>query len=153
MGLDLFCGEEYARAGSYSIVHVQRNALLRAYILYLRESTPTGKTEFDRALEGVENRRLVNSLENAVVDKDGVDYDILDKLQHRIHPGIYAFIYHSDCDGIWTPDECKQILEILHPLHPYLARIPEMYVDDSGHFYLHSILSYSVETGQDIRFS
>jgi len=153
MGLDLYCGEEYARAGSYSTVHTQRNGLLRAYILYLRESIPSGSSEFDRALIKVDNRRLANSLENAVEEKEGVNYSILAKLHKKIHPGIQAFIYHSDCDGVWMSHECRQILDILHRLHSYLARIPEIYLDDAGNFYLHNILTHSVETGQDIRFS
>jgi hypothetical protein len=153
MGLDLYCGEEYARAGSYSIVHAQRNGLLRAYILYLRESTPSGTTEFDRALAKVENRRLANFLEKAVEEKKGVDYNIMAKLHDKIHPGVHAFIYHSDCDGVWMSHECRQILDALCRLRSYLSRIPEIYLDDAGNFYLHNILIHSVETGQDIRFS
>ena len=26
------------------------------------------------------------------------------------HPSLYVLISHSDCDGIWTPDECKVLL-------------------------------------------
>lgn len=34
------------------------------------------------------------------------------------HPGLFLFMQHSDCDGEFTPEECKQVandLEILLP--------------------------------------
>ena len=155
MGLDLFCDDEHTRMGSYSYVHVQRKALLDAYILYLRESEGTGTTEYDRALTSVKNRRLANNLETALCkdDEDSINYQVLGKLEKEIHPGIFAFVYHSDCDGIWSVRDATDILAALHLLRPYFHRIPKLFQEcENDAYYLERILRVSIAQESEIRF-
>ena len=155
MGLDLYCDDEHTRMGSYSYVHVQRKALLEAYILYLRESKPEGATEYDQALLSVKNRRLANNLETAICkdDEDNINYHLLAKLEEEMHPGIFVFVYHSDCDGVWSARDAAHILAALHFLRPYFSRIPKLFQEcENNAYYLERILRISVAEGSEIRF-
>lgn len=44
------------------------------------------------------------------------------------HPGLFAFLSHSDCDGEFTADECTQVANDLEPL---IALLP---TEGRGHF-------------------
>ena len=39
------------------------------------------------------------------------------------HPGLYLFLNHSDCDGVFTPEEC---LQVAHDLQEFLPALKKM---------------------------
>lgn len=41
------------------------------------------------------------------------------------HPGLFAFLSHSDCDGDFSPEECVQVANDLEPLVPALDTMGE----------------------------
>lgn len=154
MGLDLLCRGVHERVGSYHSVHAQRAHMMRAYVLYLRERKSNHQHELDRALEEVEHRRLAHKVEKAI-QKDRPDYDMIYKLQKKIHKGLLAFVYHSDCDGVWTPEEADEILDLLTRLRPFFSRIAELAEDcdeETGRHYLEKILRVSIHHRAIIRF-
>jgi hypothetical protein len=44
-----------------------------------------------------------------------------DKYTVTTHPGLYAFLVHSDCDGEIQPDVCAMVACDLEPLLPAIA--------------------------------
>lgn len=149
MGLLLFCGNMSIKMGSYSSVHIQRVGLIKAYILYLKETIPSSSNAMDNALQAVANRRLASKLGTILVQGGycpSLDTTRLRALKADMHGGIFSFVYHSDCDGSWNPAAAASIQRALHLLRPYLKRVEELrgYLDKkSGEFYWEEILHQS----------
>jgi hypothetical protein len=45
------------------------------------------------------------------------------------NPDIFILLDHSDCDGHWTPQECKKVATLLKTALPELCKLPK----DGGH--------------------
>lgn len=57
-----------------------------------------------------------------------------DKVTEQTHPGLYAFLKHSDCDGQLTPEECAAVARDLNALIPALEQFDRDHPDLSwGH--------------------
>lgn len=41
------------------------------------------------------------------------------------HPGLYAFLVHSDCEGSLSAKECRQIAEEMEALLPKIDTLPQ----------------------------
>lgn len=141
MGLDLVCGRYGTRMGSYTGVHRQRIGILRAEAMY-------------RLTRGSSDEAAL--IRGAIVEKDGsIDYRyVRTRLRECLPTGVFAFVYHSDFDGEWTPDEASSILQDLVRLRPYLKEVPELvpYLDKDDRYHLEPILRASIETGVAIGF-
>lgn len=149
MGLHLYCGNENIRAGSYSLVMQQWTAVLRAYLLYLREDKLEGiANDMDRALQRVDHRRTATQVEACLQGDHAFDEAKLRKLSRRLLPGIRHLVLGQG----WSPYESREILVALGVLRPFFHRIPELEVDDKGKYYLETILRVSVRDGESIRF-
>lgn len=48
-----------------------------------------------------------------------------DEVTEETHPGLYAFLKHSDCDGKLTPGECLQVANDLEALLPKIAELDD----------------------------
>jgi hypothetical protein len=149
MGLHLYCGNENIRAGSYSLVMQQWTAVLRAYLLYLRENKLEGiANDMDRALQRVDRRRTATQVEACLQGDHAFDEAKLRKLSRRLLPGIRHLVLGQG----WSPYEAREILVALGKLKPFFHRIPELELDDKGKYYLETILRVSVRDGESIRF-
>ena len=150
MGLDMCCGNMRFRMGSYSCVMVQVQGVLRAYILFLKESTPRHvRTEMDVALQRVENRRLARAIEDC-----GEDETRLRALSPRMYKGIVQLVLGIPSLGSWTAVEAREVLQALAIVRPYLSRIPELepYLEKKSVLPVESILQASVRSGDNIHF-
>jgi hypothetical protein len=139
MGLDLVCGDISIKMGSYSNVHNIRAYWIKAEIIYQKQQ---GNYDIAKAMEDVIKK-----------DKYGykIDYEIFNLLPWDL--GTEKFVYHSDCDGIWTSDESKKILETLDKLRDIMLKIEEFkYYFCDGEFYLEKILKYSMKNNKIIYF-
>jgi len=153
MGLDLFCGEMYVRAGSYSSVMVQHVAILRAYLVHLRESDPIGATDaMDKALQHVENCRTARKIEACLRGDTDYDEHSLRMLSRHLHPGLVHLVLGCRSKGSWTPYEAREVLLCLKTLRPYFSHVPALDVNDKGEYYLEAILQCAVRNGENVCF-
>ena len=154
MGLDLFCGDMYVRAGSYSTVLAQHAAILRAYLFHLCESDPVGATDaMDKALQHVENRRTARKIEACLRGKTDYDENALRTLSRHLHPGLVHLVLGCGSEGSWSPYQAREILLCLTTLRPYFCRVPALDTNDKGEYYLEAILRCAVRDGEDVRFA
>ena len=155
MGLDLFCGDQHIRAGSYSTVMYQFGAILRAYVLFLEEAEPIhgGINDMDKALQRVENRRRARLIKACLFEKDGYDEAALCRIRSKLHQGIADLLLGCGSVGSWTPFQAREILQCLERLKPYFSRVPELELNKKGNFYLEPIFRKSAQEGEEIRFA
>ena len=144
MGLDLSCLDMTIKMGSYTSVHTQRIGFLKAEAKRFRSLGMTA--EADRILRSIRAQ-------------GGIDYDAVHKnLRPILHPGLYAFVHHSDYDGVWTSDESSQILDAMAQLESFLPHITELrpYLTKNKKrrtvYHLEPILRLSRSTGEDVHF-
>ena len=141
MGLDIRCnGFESVRVGSYSTVHLIRKDWINAYIGYLKSI----KADED----------LIAKLEKTITREDRIDYRLFEGLYTTIEKGfdgLYTFVNHSDCDGIWTHEEIGYILETLHLIRIHLKEntFTWHFLQD-GRYYLEDLFEYSIQNQQDV---
>lgn len=153
MGLDLVCGRHRLRAGSYSGVVKLWTALLRAYLLFLREAEPRGLTnDMDVALQRVENRRTARRLEGCLNGTTSYDETGVRLLSRRLHPGMRHLLLGTASQGRWTPYQARDILSVLKRLRPFFLRIPELCEQGRDDFFLEPILRRSVRDDRDVVF-
>lgn len=134
MGLDLYCGNESQRVGSYSGVHVERAKWILAEA---KRRTSIGNTAQAKRL-----KKLVMKTTRGVV----IDYDAFQRMDWL--PGIRAFVDHSDCDGYWTPQEAEDMLDAIAILKPFFD--PSL---EGQEYYLESIWKRSVDIQECISFN
>ena len=160
MGIDMRCGETTFRLGSYSSVQQQFHGILKAYLLYLKETVPQNlPSEMDVALQRVDNRRLARAIEET-----GFQDKKLRALTGRMYRGIVHLVTMQSC-GSWSTREAAEILEALNKIRPYFTRISElkMYInldnfDKCGKIHkihkleMEDILETSEHSGEDIHF-
>jgi len=157
MGLDLVCGDHRVKAGSYSSVLQQWTALLRVYIIFLRESTPKNlSNDMDVALQRVENRRLATQLEQCL-DSCCHSYneDKLRRLSGRMYAGIRYLLLETHCTGSWDPYQAREILWALGTLKPFFSRVSELsyHVNDrNNEYFLEPVLRTSVRQCEPVMF-
>lgn len=156
MGLDLVCGNHRLRAGSYSGVLQQWTALLRVYIIFLRESTPQNLTnDMDVALQRVENRRLATQLEHCMDSYcSSYDEDKLRRLSGRMYAGIRYLLLETHSTGSWDPYQAREILWALRTLKPFFSRVSELSynVNDRNEYFLEPVLRTSVRQYEPVLF-
>jgi hypothetical protein len=139
MGLDLVCGDIIIKMGSYSSVQEQRALLLKGYIMWLHDQ---GIHETAKTIGKCVKKR-----------KDGFEIDYKNLDMELLMPGMKAFIFHSDCEGEWSVQDAKDILESLEELRPFFQKIQgfDYYcIDDRYH--LEDILEKSVQSYRSIQF-
>ena len=156
MGLDLVCADHRLRAGSYSGVMQQWTALLRVYIIFLRESTPTNITnDMDVALQRVENRRLATQLEQCLDSYcSSYDEDKLRRVSGRLYAGMRHLLLGTYSTGSWDPYQAREILWALGTLKPFFSRISELShnVNERNEYFLEPVLRTSVRHGEPVLF-
>ena len=146
MGLDLECDGKIMRMGSYSSVHVQRAGLMMATI---HRATATG------------DPRGASLLQSVLSPENEIDYKILRSIRPFFEndedndhmKGLYLFVYHSDCEGAWSPEDAGTILAWFQDLHPWLPRVKILspYIDpSSGEYHLESLFARSVASDSPI---
>ena len=143
MGLDLFCtGTESIKMGSYSTVQEIRIHWILAYIEYLQATNPT--------------TFLIKDLKQCIENNE-INYKAFLKLRNHNQEGftgLFDFVYHSDCDGMWVPEEVEQILTTLDLVRQNLiAKTFSWHFYDENQYYLEEMFKYSVENDENIRFS
>ena len=156
MGLDLVCGSHRLRAGSYSTVMEQWTALLRVYILFLRESVPEGVSNaMDVSLQKVENRRLARQLEDCLEGTEAYSEEKIRRLSPRMYAGMRHLLLETKSTGSWSALQARDILRVLQKFRPFFSRLSELvpYVSAEHHYYLEPILRTSVRLHQDISFA
>jgi len=121
MGLDLVCGSLSIKMGSYGYVHVQRWGWLQAQKLYL----------LSKASTSVEREQIETLFRPCLLSlskfSPKLDYDYIRRhLQSYILPGVFTFVYHSDCEGYWTPEECQEMIETINILRPFFYQVSEL---------------------------
>lgn len=142
MGLSIFCGEMNMKVGNYSTVHEQRTGWLRAEA---------------KRHESVGRRYEAKAIFN-VIKNNEIDYSLLAYLNDNfLLDGTKEFIYHSDCEGYWTPQHCQLILEAIDRLRPFLRDTKEcgcpLYMHSlTNQYYLENILNESVKSSNNIYF-
>jgi len=148
MGLDLFCGAESTRMGSYGYVHTQRWAWIRA-----------NREHACSRLDDKQDREACVLRWNACLLREGrfspvLDYDYIHQTMKReMLPGVYTFVYHSDADGSWSDAEATSMLEAIQQLRPWFSKIPELEREmEDGEYYLESLFRSSRNTGNAIYF-
>jgi len=137
MGLDLYCGNMVQRFGSYSIVHKVRILWIKAYSMWLKS-------------QDKDNSMLLATIKT---DND-INYKKFGTLQIQTmgFEGLYAFVYHSDCDGSWDVEEVEIILETLNLIKLYLKELSLLFFEENGDYYLEKILKHSLATYNQIEF-
>lgn len=61
------------------------------------------------------------SLAHLEVEKpDDGSWYVPDEVTRETHPGLWAFLEHSDCDGIIAPEICKALADEMEALLPRL---------------------------------
>jgi len=143
MGLDLFCtGTESIKMGSYSTVQQIRIHWIFAYIQYLQATNPASS--------------LIQELNKCVQNND-INYHKFANLRSQNDigfSGLYGFVYHSDCEGIWEPSEVEDIMTTLDLIRVYLKPITfSWHFYNENEYYLDYIFKFAVENDQNIRFS
>lgn len=68
--------------------------------------------------------------ENRELDDDMWYID--DAYTAESHPGLFAFLSHSDCDGEFTPEECVQVANDLEPLIDSLPNGGHGHIETNG---------------------
>jgi len=143
MGLDLFCtGTESIKMGSYSTVQQIRIHWIFAYIQYLQATSPSSA--------------LIKQLERCVQNND-INYHKFSNLRSQDEigfSGLYGFVYHSDCEGIWEPEEVEDIMSTLDLIRVYLKAITfSWHFYNENEYYLEYMFKFAVENDENIRFS
>jgi hypothetical protein len=84
-----------------------------------------------------EKKELISFLER-LLDKtsssNNINYEPLKHTTYALYffglGGLKDFVYHSDCDGYYTPGQCVNILEFYSKIFVYLREMfPEEYED------------------------
>lgn len=147
MGLDLFVGETYCRAGSYSGVNALKVDMIKATIKYLLDHYNENKC------------RLIGDLRKSYY-KDNWGYERINNFYYFDFPedleGLYSWVNHSDCDGYLTPEESKNILKTLELICPYFSSSDFFRGNRDKtleNFYLYKILKKSVDENKNIEFA
>lgn len=143
MGLDLFCtGTESIKMGSYSTVQQIRIHWIFAYIQYLQSTSPSSS--------------LIKQLERCVQNND-IHYDNFSKLRNQdelAFSGLFDFVFHSDCEGIWEPSQVKDIMDTLDLIRQHLQPITySWHFYNENEYYLDYLFQFAVENDENIRFS
>jgi hypothetical protein len=143
MGLDLFCtGLESIKMGSYSTVQEVRLHWIFAYIQYLQNTNPSST--------------IIKELNQCVQNND-INYEKFFKLRNQGDigfSGLYDFVYHSDCEGIWEPEEVKEIMITLGLIRKFLRPITfSWHFYNENEYYLENMFKHSIENDKNIRFS
>lgn len=137
MGLDIYCDGseiESVRVGSYSTVHIIRKDWIKAYLKSIKTDD--------------------NNLEKTIAKED-IDYQLFETLdiKEKGFHGLYVFVNHSDCEGIWTHEEAGYILETLDLIRDHLkGNTCTWHFSQDGRYYLEDLFQYSVQNKEDIHF-
>lgn len=144
MGLDLLCGSMSIKLGSYGYVHVQRWGWLQANKEYLLSTKKMSKEEVESLFQPC----LLSKSERS----PRLNYPYIQKtLEPHLLPGVFTFVYQSDCEGYWTPDECQSMLDAIELLRPYFLTISELKENmEEKEYYLEQIFQHSVHTSNEI---
>jgi hypothetical protein len=98
---------------------------------------------YTRHLEAEEHRMMCGQ-----DPQNDREYNLLcNEVDSRIPENVWTFLYHSDCSGEWTPEECKSILSWFERLDFTGDVWKEEY--DS----MLELLKKSVEINQPVKFS
>jgi len=139
MGLDLTCGPNSIKVGSYGYVQVQRWALLQANELYYQQNYPTQYTKemWERTKIG----------EMKYGKSPILDYVHMEKvLKPFLLEGVFDFCYQSDCEGYYSVDKCQTILDAFQTLKPFMNKISQLEMEmENGQYYLEPIFKYAVQ--------
>jgi len=153
MGLDLSCNGNHFRFGSYSLVHCHRAAWIRALSAYYK---------FEK-----HNNQLSGRLKNCLYPNDphNINYKnfcrhvVQDLVEDTDGPGLGAsvFINHSDCEGVWSPEDARNILHALEWLTPFLKEDRELerlgaFEENEEEYFLVPCLEMSCNWNCDIYF-
>lgn len=137
MGLDIYCnGTESVRVGSYSTVHLIRKDWIKAYIDYLKSIN-----NFD------------SKLEKTITQEDRIDYRLFETLhmEEKGFHGLYTFVNHSDCEGMWTYEEIEYILETLNLIRDHLKdNTFTWHFTQDGRYYLEDLFEHSLKNQEDV---
>lgn len=146
MGLDLSTENEDVRIGYIGIHFVRRN-WIEAFIKHLEETK--------------KHKKLLKILKDTI-DRDknpycpaGINYQlflsILDhkKTDYNIFKGLDNFVTHSDCDGIWKPEEVKEMMETFNVIKPFLDK--DRFKDDK--YFLEDLFNDAIKSNCNIEFS
>lgn len=137
MGLDLFCeNHEGIKMGSYSMVHKVRLHWIKAFLEYLNS-------------KNIECQSL-----NNVIQKENIDYEEFEKVKCNEpgFEGLFVFVNHSDCEGIWTPEEIKEIMITLNLIRSYLKDKTYEWHFQENEYYLEDLFGHCIETDEMITF-
>lgn len=63
---------------------------------------------------------------------------------------LHTFLQHSDCDGQWTPDECRMLLPLLQALDPDTTPAIEPWAGMHDAFI--AGMEHAIEEGHTLRF-
>lgn len=150
MGLDLVCGNRSFRFGSYGYVHRQRLAWIRANMMHVLN----GMSDMDR----FEKDRVRAIWSSCWDDRENLDYKYIRKVMRPyLMEGVWTFVYHSDAEGVWTPEDAKHMLDALGVLRREFEAMPcmqDVMLEKKGnpYYFLEPLLRYSWIHGQDILF-
>lgn len=142
MGLDLECGGESMKMGSYTSVHRQRIGLMLATIARAKATGDHRGAKLLRSAISRDNREI-----NYTVIKRISPYFEMDT------KGLFCFIDRSDCQGCWSDSDAESIMIWLRNLHPWTPQIEELesFIDPvTGEYHLEFIFKRSVETGEPV---
>lgn len=64
---------------------------------------------------------------------DGENWYIGDEYSEESHPGLWAFLCHSDCDGEIPPETCVKVAADLEALLPEIERLETIHGLGGGH--------------------
>lgn len=77
-------------------------------------------------IEHAYNKRLRDEFSDYMFSGERFTEDFVDRWSKVSDPNLDIFIFHSDCDGRFTPQECRKIAKAL-------KRVP--YFESHGHNY------------------
>lgn len=178
MGLYVVCKEKDWSC-TYSGVHFYREIVIKATLAYVkqiqcgvidekseiecpyqRELRKEKESQQDLKYFEDEKKRLISFLERllevkSISDGDNINYKPLQHTDYALYffglGGLKDFVYHSDCDGYYTPGQCMNILELYSKICIYLKDMfPNEYQDVEE---LMEVIRESYETKSYVIFS
>ena len=175
MGLDIFTNNSRMRVGSYSGVQYTRIKAIRFFTQKLEEIEPELKLEsVELDDDNTESMRLLHKLLAGSIEyaeESGCpDYDYFPVTSYlydytgekeddystinRALCGLNAWVDHSDCDGIHSPGEAKDVAFCLEWLTSQVPTADESedYIDRDYWVDLTEFYKLASETDQIIRF-
>lgn len=152
MVLNLITENVSVHLGSYSNVHRLRANMVSAAIKYLKQFP---KCKGSLQMVNILEESLITNLLNPTGPKI-LDYkkfkEFINVMDDEMY-GLYLWVIHSNCDGVFYPEESERILVTLKSIYSF---INDVYFEDNmiklEKFYLYNIILDSVNNNNVITF-